>query len=248
MMSQAQRAVAIVQARMGSSRLPGKVLMDIEGQTMLARVIHRLRRASSLDEIVVATTLQKADETIIEECNHLEVYTFRGAEEDVLDRYVQAANASEAQVVVRITSDCPFVDPQLVDQVIGMFLDAHPDYASNTLVRTYPLGLDVEVMTQAALIRAWRQASEPYQRVHVTPYIYEHPELFQLLSVTATVDYSPYRWTVDTLEDLGFARAVYARLGNTDTFTWQDVVRLLDQEPSLTELNRHIRQKSLQEG
>ena len=247
-MRQDQRIVAIVQARTGSTRLPRKVLMEIAGQPMLTWVIRRLQRAKRLHEVIVATTMAPADEAIINECKHLGVPAFRGDEEDVLDRYVQAAATHQAGVVVRVTSDCPLIDPGVVDHIVGAFLDEGPDYASNTIMRTYPRGLDVEVMTGAALARAGREATKPYQRAHVTPYLYQHPDLFRLLSITADADYSRFRWTVDTLEDLSFVRAIVDRFHPGNTWAWRDVVRLVTEDPTLAALNSCVRQKMLQEG
>ena len=241
------KVVAIIQARMGSTRLPGKVLKDLGGKTVLSRVINRVRRALLIDELLVATTDQPADDAIADECRNCSVRTTRGAEEDVLDRYVRAAQLSQADTVVRITSDCPLIDPDITDKTIQAFLDQQPDYASNALLRTYPRGLDTEVMTTLALERAWRQATRPYEREHVTPYIYEHADEFKLLSVTGEADYSDHRWTLDTHEDLAFVRAVYARMEGQD-FGWRDVLRLLEREPGLVELNRSVAQKVLDEG
>jgi len=242
------RVVAIIQARMGSSRLPGKVLQDIGGSTMLARVVRRTQRAASLDEVIVATTVETDDEVIVAECRRLSVPVFRGDKEDVLDRYYQAAQAYHAAIIVRITSDCPLIEPEVVDQVVRACLDAQADYASNTLQRTYPRGLDTEVMTLSALELAWRQATEPYQRIHVTPYLYQHPDQFKLLSVTDDQDHSRYRWTVDTPDDLASVREVYRRLGNDDAIRWTQVLDLLVRESQLAELNRAIEQKALHEG
>jgi len=232
---------------MGSTRLPGKVLKDLGGKTVLSRVINRVRRTLLIDELLVATTDQPADDAIADECRNCSVRTTRGAEEDVLDRYVRAAQLSQADTVVRITSDCPLIDPDITDKTIQAFLDQQPDYASNALLRTYPRGLDTEVMTTLALERAWRQATRPYEREHVTPYIYEHADEFKLLSVTGEADYSDHRWTLDTHEDLAFVRAVYARMEGQD-FGWRDVLRLLEREPGLVELNRSVAQKVLDEG
>jgi len=149
---------------------------------------------------------------------------------------------------VRITSDCPLIDPEVVDRVVEVFQDKQPDYASNTLTRAYPRGLDTEVVSAAALARAWREAREPYQRTHVTPYVYQHPELFRLVEVTAAEDKSENRWTVDTPEDLQFVREVYGRLDTLGNFTRHDVYRLLDAEPSLAGINANIGQKQLEEG
>ena len=241
------RIVAIIQARMGSTRLPGKVLKDLGGQTVLARTVNRMRLANELDDVVVATTLESTDDAIVDESDRLGVPSFRGREHDVLDRYYHAALASEAAFVVRVTSDCPLVDPQVADEVISAFARANVDYASNTLIRTYPRGLDVEVMSMDALARAWREAREPQQRAHVTPYIYQNPDSFRLLSLTADADYSDHRWTVDTPEDLEFVRAVCARAGWREGVSWKELLQIIALSPELPELNRHVRQKSLRE-
>jgi spore coat polysaccharide biosynthesis protein SpsF len=242
------KIVTIIQARMGSTRLPGKVMKDLGGASVLARVVHRLRLAALTGELVVATTHDRADDVIVEECNRLSVKFCRGEQEDVLDRYYQAAQAFGADAVVRITSDCPMIEPETTDKTIRAFLDRRPDYASNALQRTYPRGLDTEIMTSDALARAWMEAKEPYQRSHVTAYIYENPKKFRIVSITGEGDYSHQRWTVDTPEDLKFIRAVYERLGNNANFCWRDVLALLECEPQLLQLNCDVRQKSLQEG
>jgi spore coat polysaccharide biosynthesis protein SpsF len=238
------KVVAIVQARMGSTRLPGKVLMDLGSDTVLSRVVRRLRRARLVNEVVVATTTAAADDAIVLESERLGVSSFRGSEDDVLDRYYHARQEAEAETVVRITSDCPLIDPELVDETIKLFLNEHADYASNVLTRKFPRGLDAEVFTAAALEKAWRDAREPHQREHVTPYLYEHPELFRLVSARGEVDYSFYRWTLDTTADLRLLREIYARFGNHDTFGWREVIALMEAEPSLTQLNSHVIQKS----
>jgi spore coat polysaccharide biosynthesis protein SpsF len=240
------RVVAIIQARMGSTRLPGKVLRDIRGASMLARVVNRARKSNLLDEILVATTTEPHDDSIVAACQFLGTPVFRGSQEDVLDRYYRAAVAYKAEAVVRITSDCPLIDSEIVDRVVRSFLEENPDYASNTLIRSYPRGLDAEVMTMAALTKAWGQSRELYHRVHVTPYIYQNPSLFRLLPVKGEEDFSDYRWTVDTPEDLGFIVAVYARLGDRENFTWGDVLRVLSREPGLVSLNNHVQQKALE--
>lgn len=242
------KVVAIIQARMGSTRLPGKVLKDLEGKTMLARVVERVCRATLINDVLVATTDGKADDVIVQECRKAAAQVFRGDENDVLDRYFRAAQLTKAEAVVRITSDCPLIDPQVTDKTVRAFLDQQPDYASNVQVRTYPRGLDTEVMTVQALERAWRLANKPYERTHVTPYIYEHPGDFKLLSVTGEVDYSSHRWTVDTPEDLEFVRAIYARLNDRGHFGGPDILELLEREPELLDLNRSVAQKALYEG
>src|SRR2546425_10357183 len=165
------KRVAIIQARMGSTRLPGKVLLDIGEQTMLARVVNRARRAKTVDTIVVATTTSERDDVIVEYARTLGVKTFRGDEDNVLSRYYLAARAYNASMVARITADCPLIDPEIIDKVVIAFLDAYPkaDFASNALARTYPRGLDVEVASFAALERAWRGGEKAYQRIYVFP-------------------------------------------------------------------------------
>lgn len=241
------KIVAIIQARMGSTRLQGKVLKDLEGETVLARVVQRLRRTTLINEILVATTDLRADDSIVSECRKQSVPVSRGDQNDVLDRYLRAAQLIKADVVVRITSDCPLIDPEVTDKTIATFVEKRPDYASNALKRTYPRGLDTEVISFNALDRAWRQAQKKYEREHVTPYIYEHPEEFKVLSVAGDLDYSAHRWTLDTPEDLEFVRAVYSRMDHEAPFSWRDVLALLDRDPELTELNRSVMQKTLQD-
>lgn len=239
---------AIIQARMGSTRLPGKVLEDIGGQTMLARVVTRTKRAALISKIIVATTTAAQDDTIVNECHRLQITFFRGKEQDVLDRYYQTAMAYGLDVIVRITADCPLIDPAIIDRVVAAFLAERPDYTSNVINRSYPFGLDVEVISRRALERAWQEAEKPYQRTHVTPFIYENPDLFRIMQVNADSDYSHHRWTVDTPEDLTFVREIYRRLKDTDTMDWNKIIRILASEPELVEINSHICQKPLMEG
>ena len=233
---------------MGSTRLPGKVLKDLEGETVLARVLARAKRAKTIGEVLVATSDAPGDDVIVTECKRLETRVFRGDENDVLDRYYRAAQFSKAEIVVRITSDCPLIDPQITDKTVNEFLRELSDYASNALLRTYPRGLDTEVFSLHTLECAWRDSSEPYQRAHVTPYIYQHPERFKVHAVKGEKDYGDLRWTLDTDEDLEFIRAVYARFGGRDDFGWRDVLGLLEREPDLSLINRHVTQKALHEG
>lgn len=240
--------VAVVQARMGSTRLPGKVLMDLAGEPLLARTVERTRRAATLDEVVVATTTAPADDTLVDFCAARGWPCERGDEHDLLDRYYHAARAHGAEVVVRITADCPFMDPSLIDRVVGAFFDGQPvDYASNTKVppSTYPPGMDVEVMWFDALARAWREDGDPAWREHVTPYIYRHPEAFRLLRVPGEVDLSAQRWTVDTPEDLAFCERIYRHFGH-DRFTTADVHAALVAHPEWLAINRHVEQKQVE--
>lgn len=242
------KIVAIIQARMGSSRLPGKVLKDLGGATVLDRVLNRLGRSKLIQEVLVATTTESADDAIVEHCERKAHKVFRGSELDVLDRYYRAAKHSEADVVVRITSDCPVIDPGVTDATIGAFLECGADYASNTRVRSYPRGLDTEVMTVEALERAWRESTKSYQREHVTPYLYENPDKFKLEGIENDADGSQHRWTLDTPEDLQLLQAIYARFKGRDDFGWGEVLELVESDPSLAEINRHIVQKAVHEG
>jgi spore coat polysaccharide biosynthesis protein SpsF len=211
---------------------------------MLARVVRRTATADGLDDVVVATTSNPADDAVVQTCIQNGWHYFRGSENDVLDRYYHAAEKFLAEIVIRVTADCPLIDPGVINRVMQAFFQAKPDYASNTLKRTYPRGLDVEVMTSKCLTRAWREAIEPWQRAHVTPYIYNNSKGFHILSVTGESDYSCHRWTVDTPDDLAFVNAVYARLSDPEDFSWNDVVSILSREPELAEMNRGVAQKA----
>lgn len=239
------RIVAIIQARMGSTRLPGKVLMNILDKPVLWHVIQRTCQAKLIDEVVVATTTNEADQAIVSLCQAQGWPYFRGSEGDVLDRYYQTAKHYHADVIVRITSDCPLIDSEVTDQVIKTFIEGQPklDYSSNTLPpRTFPRGLDTEVFSLSTLERAWREDANPATREHVTPYVYRHPEKFQLQGITNNVDYSYMRWTVDTLEDLIFVRKIFEHFGGNG-FSWQDVLLVLNEHPEWQEINRHVQQK-----
>lgn len=240
------KIVGIIQARTNSTRLPGKVLKDISGETMLARVVRRAQRATSLDQVVVATTFGVADDATVLECERLDIPTVRGSELDVLSRCYWTARMFNAEVVVRITADCPLLEPEIVDQVVREFLENQPlDYASNRLPpRMFPRGQEVDVMSFEALERAWREDDNPEWREHVTPYIYNHPEKFRIKGVTHSEDYSWMRWTVDTIEDLAFVRRIYEHFGR-NCFSWREVLALLKQHPDWLEINQHVAQKVL---
>ena len=241
------KIIAIIQAHMGSTRLPGKVLRDLGGRTMLARVVRRAQRASALSEVTVACSALSQDDVIVEECERLGIRSFRGSDDDVLDRYHGAASAFAPDAIVRITSDCPLIEPEIVDTVMNAFLCSGADYASNTIDRSYPRGLDTEVFKKSCLDRAWKEAREQHQRVHVTPYLYEMPQVFKNIQVRGETDLSDMRWTVDTKEDYEFVSAIYSHFGNRDDFNWRDVLALLEAQPQLNTINRHIRQKALRE-
>jgi glutamate-1-semialdehyde 2,1-aminomutase/spore coat polysaccharide biosynthesis protein SpsF len=232
--------VAIIQARMGSSRLPGKSLAEIEKRPMLWHVIERVKRAKLVDRVVVATSTAPADDSIENMCRQNGVPCYRGSESDVLDRFYHAARAEKPAAVVRITADCPLIDPEVIDRVVARFERGDLDYASNAMVRSYPDGLDTEVCSFSALERAWHEASKPSEREHVTPYL--RSDKFRTANVEndSTFMYQHYRWTVDEAEDLEFIRAVYKAFRDKETFGMKDVLELIEKNPGLDKMNSEI--------
>ncbi|MEI8365625.1 MAG: glycosyltransferase family protein [Parachlamydiaceae bacterium] len=240
------RIVVILQARMGASRLPGKPLKTILGKPLLTYQIERLRRAKKIDTIIVATTTAPQDDAIVTWCREENVSVFRGSELDVLDRYHRAAIQFSATAIVRITGDCPLIDPVVVDQVIAFYEDSKPqyDYVSNSLQRTFPRGLDTEIFSFEILDRAAHEAKLPEEREHVTLYFYEHPEKFKLGSVVQQIDQSQHRWTVDTEEDFELVTKIVTELyPHNSEFTTADVMQLLKKHPEWTAINANVVQK-----
>ena len=260
------RVVAIIQGRMSSSRLPGKILADIAGQPMLQRVFLRTSRSATVTETVFATTTDPSDDPVAEYCNFSGIPFMRGSLFDVLDRYYQAAKGAKADVVVRITADCPVIDPALIDDVVNTLLDNEYDFVANRLPppfhRTYPIGLDVEVCTFKILQKAWKEAREPQHREHAMPYFYEgvilttinrqlqtgiSPRGFKIAVLQHTTNFGDYRWTVDTPEDLEFMRQIYSRFDGRDDFTWKEVLELVHHEPKLMGINSSVKHKTLED-
>lgn len=242
------RTVIITQARMTSTRLPGKVLKEVLGKPLLEYHIERLLQVKLADDLVIATTTNDTDQPIIELCERLGAAYYRGSEEDVLSRYHEAAAHFEADVVVRVTSDCPLIDPGVIDEVISLFINNRDkyDYVSNTLERTYPQGLDTEVFSRTALEKAYEEARDQPEREHVTVYIYRRPEQFRLANFNGAVDYSHHRWTVDTPEDFALIKLVLQELYPIKiNFTWLDVLDLLNEHPEWVEINAAIKQKEV---
>ena len=233
------RTVAIVQARMGSTRLPNKVLKPIGGTPMIELLLARLAQARELDEIVVATTDDPRNIPLRELVRKLGYQCYLGSEADVLDRYVGAARQALAEVVVRITGDCPLVDPDLVDQVIRCFKSSEVDYLSNTSPPTYPDGLDVEVFTFAALEKAWQETRNPFDREHVTPYLREQGR-FRQASFNNNEDLSGLRWTVDEAADFEVVEKVFQYFAPGITFTWQEILCLQRCQPEIFQANQHL--------
>jgi len=240
--------VAIVQARMGSTRLPGKVLTVIEEKPVLEHIIDRVRYSKNIHRIIVATTILKEDDVIEELCKKLNVECFRGNPEDVLDRYYQAALKYRVNWIVRITADCPVIDPVIIDKMITCYKKniGRYDYFSNVYpVRTYPLGLDVEIFTFATLRKLWENAKDPVEREHVTLYIHRHPEKFKIYNYKNKKDFSKYRWTLDTIEDLMLIKEIYGALYQKNKiFLHNDILALMKKRPELPKINEKIKQKT----
>jgi spore coat polysaccharide biosynthesis protein SpsF len=215
---------------------------------MLARVVVRARRARSLGRVVVATTTDPGDDLLAAYCRKQGFPVFRGDPYDVLDRYYQAATRFDAEIIVRLTADCPVIDPREIDRTVSAFLDAKVDFAANRLPppwhRTTPIGMDTEVVTFRALARAWREAEAKYEREHVMPYFYEEAGRFNILLVDHDPDLGDLRLTVDTPEDLELVRKVFDRFGNTDEFSMAEMAALLENHPELRQLNAAVTHKT----
>ena len=231
---------AIVQARMGSTRLPGKVMADLGGVPMINFLLERLSHARSLNSIVVATTDAPSDDILARHLEAAGIAVFRGSVDDVLDRFYQAARTARADTVVRITGDCPLVDPDLVDEVIEAYRAGDADYVSNVSPPTYPDGLDTEVFSFAALERAWHETNSKYDREHATPYL-RNSGKFRTLNISHKLDLSAERWTVDEASDLKVVRAIIETFSPRTDFSWQDVVDLSVRRPELFLLNQQIK-------
>jgi spore coat polysaccharide biosynthesis protein SpsF len=263
--------VAIIQARMRSSRLPNKVLLDIAGEPMLAHVVARASLAKTIDSVVVATTTDPSDDRVEMLCKQRGYAYYRGSEFDVLDRYYQAARLAGADAIVRVTADCPLIDPDLIDLTVNTFLGLESEFLQETRSlrppppdsfaaydftatrlpppwkRTFPIGQDIEVCSFTGLELAWREASSQHQREHVMPFFYDQPERFRIKVLDNNIDYGALRWTVDTPEDLELIREIFARFPGRRDFTWLDVLALFENEPGLAQINTQIRHKDYRE-
>lgn len=242
--------VVVIQARMDSTRLPGKILAEVAGEPMLAHVVERSRALRGADRVVVATTDGTSDDLVARLCAERGWPVFRGSEEDVLDRYYRAAVEHSAEHVVRVTADCPLVDPHEGDRVIRRHLESGADYSHNITVwgSGMPLGTGIEIFTLAALERSWQEGLERHHREHVDEYVGDHRELFRIerVEAAAAVRRPNLRITVDTPEDLELVREIYARLQRPGTLVeLVDAVALLEREPELAALNAHVRQKPI---
>jgi spore coat polysaccharide biosynthesis protein SpsF len=242
------KVAIIVQARMGSSRLPGKVLLPVAGRPLLSYQIERLRRVSSVSDIVIATTTNTIDEPIVELAASEDVLCTRGSENDVLSRYFEAATLVGAPTIVRVTSDCPLIDPQLIEEAISAFQDPaqQSDYVSNMIEPTWPFGMAVEVFSAAALRQANEFATAADEREHVTPYIYWRPQTFRIRSLKMTPNLSHQRWTVDTSDDFELVSRILTTLYPKNAcFNMSDVLALLSDNPTWAGINCHVVQKAI---
>lgn len=241
------KTVAIVQARMGSTRLPGKVLKEVLSRPLLSYQIERMKKIQLIDELIIATTPNQ-NEKIVELCEKENVSYFIGSETDVLARYYDAAMQSNADIVVRMTSDCPLIDPNIVNEIIAMYQNGSYDYVSNTIQRTFPRGMDAEVFSFAALERAYNEAKIDYEREHVTPYLYLNSDKFKIKQFVQQEDTNEIRLTVDTQEDFELIKLIFEALYQSNpNFMLDDIIDVLHKHPQWLDINKEIEQKKLGE-
>lgn len=238
---------AIIQARCGSTRFPNKVFALIDGQPLLHHVVNRLTYAKTLDDIVVATTVNAQDDAIEQWCREHQVHCFRGSEEDVLNRYFSASEAFPSDYVVRITADDPFKEPAVIDAVVNKLVDGGYDHVTNNLPPSFPEGLDCEAFTKAALDRSEREAETAFEREHVTQYIYHHPEIFRIGNVSNGVDLSSLRWTIDKDADLEMVRAVYAHRDKSRSgiLLMDEILAILEAYPEIARMNSAVERSAM---
>jgi len=245
-MTKTGKVVIIIQARMGSTRLPGKVLMTVFNNPLLGYLIERLSRVKLADEMVIATTKNSQDDAIEEFCISNKINCYRGSEDNVLSRYYDASIKFKANYIVRVCSDSPLVDPLILDKMIESFFNRKCDYLSNTINQTYPLGMNIEIFSQKALKRTYINHSKNYEREHVTPYIYTHPKLFDICQEHLNKDYSFLRLTVDENEDFILVKKIIERLylANNE-FSLGDIIKEYEKNPDLFLINRNVAQKTI---
>ena len=240
------KVLAIVQARMGSTRLPGKVLKQVNGKALLEYQIERMERARNIDQMVISTSTRDVDDPIIELCKKMNVDTFRGSENDVLGRFYETSSYYKGEVIVRLTADCPLIDPDVIDRVISFFLDNYPKilYVSNTRKRTYPRGMDTEVFSYQLLQDAYMNANMPHDLEHVTPFMIKRIDSSAVGQIVYSRDESKHRWTVDTIEDFTLIEKILSELYPLKPeFTLEDVLALLNRNQAWTQINEKVEQK-----
>ncbi|MFC4409984.1 cytidylyltransferase domain-containing protein [Chungangia koreensis] len=242
------KIAAIIQARMGSTRLSGKVMKELKGKTVLSHVIERVRQSKLIEDIIIATTIHERDNIIEMEAINCGSKVYRGSEDDVLSRYYFAAKENNVDTIIRITSDCPLIDPNVIDKIIKYYLNGSYDLVTNAgsdlTQRTYPRGLDTEIFSFEMLENAFLNGKENYHREHVTPFIYEYSN--KILYFKNDMDYSKYRWTLDTEDDFELISEIYNRLyKGIHNFYLPDIIELFKEEPTLFTINAHIEQKKI---
>ncbi len=237
---------AIIQARMSSSRLPGKVLMNFSGDSMLGHIIERLKYSKFISKIIVATTSSTADDILVDWLNERDVVSFRGSESDVLGRYYEAATRYNANHIVRITSDDPFKDPEIIDKVAQLYFSEKLDFAYNNNPPTFAEGLDTEIFSYEAIKKANQNASDPFEREHVTQHFFRNPKEFNQKNIASPFNYSHLRWTIDNEEDLKMASIVYEKLFQREKiFLAQDILNLFDREPDIPLINQNVKRSDM---
>ncbi len=243
------KTVLIIQARMQSSRLPGKVLLPLGGRPMLEWVITRAEHSKVIDSCMVATTSDAADDPIEQWCHAMDVSVYRGSQFDVLDRYYQAAKSAGADVIIRVTADCPLIDPELIDQLFAFYQKEQADFAANRLPppwhRTYPIGLDAEIVSMDMLTQAWEKAEEKFEREHVMPWFYDTPGRCKVAILDNPEDYGMHRWTVDTPEDYAMMQALFDKLESPKIASWLDVLQVIRENPELEMINASSHAKEM---
>ncbi len=244
MKKKSPKIAVIIQARMASTRLPKKVLMDIKGKPMLWHVINRLGSSKKLDDVILAIPDTKENDTLETFAKDNKVKYFRGSEEDVLSRCYETAKKFKCDIIVRITSDCPLIDPEVVDLAIKKHLNSNADYTSNVQIRTYPKGMDVEVLNFQALEKAHDETKDSADREHVALYIRKHPSIFKQSNIINDKNLASMRWTVDEKEDLDFVRKIFNKLYQKEKiFSMQEILKLLEKNSQLSEINKEIKRK-----
>ena len=232
------KPVVIIQVRMGSTRLPGKVLKKLNGITVLESLLNQLNYSKLLNDKIIATTSNLEDDVIVNFCKSKEIKCFRGSQDDVLDRYYNCAKKFSINTILRITSDCPLMDPQVVDNVIDFYLKNSYDYVNNFHKRTYPYGNDVEIFSLKVLEKVWEKATKPSEREHVTPYIYNNPDEFSLGWIENKENLSEFHWTVDRKEDLIFVQKIFKKISKRPILM-KDIIDVIKDDPSLLEINKN---------
>ncbi|MDD5031513.1 MAG: glycosyltransferase family protein [Patescibacteria group bacterium] len=256
----AVKNLCIIQARYGSNRLPGKVLLPLGGKTVIEQVISRVGQAKKIDhrqggtgKIILATTTKEEDDALEKICPKAGVDCFRGSEDDVLDRYYQAAKKFKAENIIRITGDCPLIDPEIIDKVVDLYEKSGVDYATNVIPPTFPDGLDTEIFSFAALEKAWRETNLASQREHVTIYLWQNPEIFKQIHLKNDINLSKRRWVLDNPEDYEFMKLVYSKLYPAKpNFNLADLLKFFADNPEIEKINNMIKRneglkKSLEE-